>query len=277
MKSFQIKQLLADIVVHETSFLSCFCSGEIDENIFPPTWPPTFLAGNLLNFAIWQLYHHCPELRSIAALGNYLPFSYHGLEKDFLLEIEALSTQRLFCPKASAGLGKRSFLPNAVYSFVFQNVLKWSWAELELRLKELLEFKLQGFFSVGQFYDCGLTKEAIPVLHRIMAGFCQEKQVFLQRNPLPFTKQNLSQMGVQFPHGCFYECSGYGLHCFYLPDLQSSFFFLSMEAEMQEVWYIFLRILSELDYFAAIPTDYIAQLEKQILIYPWLEIEVTSH
>lgn len=275
MKLFRLRQLLGANCVREEQVFSCCHFGETGESIFSTGWSSGFPAGNMLPFACWFISQLHPELKKLKAVSGYKPFSYRTLDSSQLMEIESLSSRRFFAPKVDAGMGRRNFLHDAVYDFIFCELLKWSAGELQLKLKELFEFQVKSEFLVQErFFDFVIDGASFPVLHNVMSSFCRENKDFMRLHPLPFTKQPLSRMGLDFSQGCFYECSGYGLHCFHLPDVQSSFFFQTT-AGMSEVWYIFIRLLSESGYFASEPTVYTERLEKQLLLYPWLELEVS--
>jgi hypothetical protein len=275
LKLFRLRQLLGKNCIREKQIFSCCHFGETGETIFSSGWPSGFPVGNLLPFACWFLCQSQPELKKVKAVSGYKPFSYRVMDKSQLMEIEALGSGRFFAPEIDVSMGRRNFLHDAVYNFIFCELMKWSAGDLQLKLKELFEFHVQDEFVVlDRFSDYILDAAVFPVLHTVISLFCRENKDFLSRHPLPFTKQPLSRMGLDFSQGCFYECSGYGLHCFHLPDSQSSFFFQT-NGSMSEVWYIFVRMLAESGYFANEPAAYTERLEKQLLLYPWLELEVS--
>ena len=108
----------------------------------------------------------------------------------------------------------------------------------------------------------------------MVQSFCHDHESSLEDGRIRFTNHPLQEHGIQFPKGCFYECSGYNGHCFFLPDLEIMALFHS-SAPFTSIWYVFLTLLGEMEYFDT-PELYLKKLEESMKIYPWLEVSVET-
>ena len=172
---------------------------------------------------------------------------------------------------------KRGFHWDQFLILVHQKMFGTSESQLLVKIKKIFDMKLksENIHKHGSWVELSLPLECLPSLSSMVDNFLKEHQVAYQSGSLHFTKQPLEDFGIRFPSGCFYESSGYGIHCFYLRDLGTMFLFQT-QATFPSVWYVFLRILVEMDYFEVDLNSYLSLLEESIRIYPWSKVDSHS-
>lgn len=237
-----------------------------------------FLLGNLQNFALWELLSTEQDLYSLLPEFSHLqPLSYLPLRENILSSIEARLDCELRLSAEGATGGKRIFHWDDFLILLHQKIFQTKESLLLVKIKKLFEMRLksENVHKRGSWVELSLPLECLPKLCVVLENFLKEHQLAYQAGSLHFTRQPLEDFGIRFPNGCFYEASGYGIHCFFLRDLGAMFLFQT-PATFPSVWYVFLRILAEMEYFEVDLNPYLSMLEESIRIYPWSKVDSHS-
>jgi hypothetical protein len=276
LKPINLCQLFHGALQSNAQIEACiFLPGE-DSSMVTSDWPEHCPAGNLLNFCYFTVATSALH-KTVDGISKYLPFSYLPCHENVLKCFEAQSTASFSTAAFEKKRGRRNFFHDSVFHFLFNHVKGWDKEEIQQHLKELFGFGLTSrqLLEVNGYSEAFLSMEQLRALKDSVISFTRQHSAFFEEHPAIFTKHPLNEYGINFPGGCFYECSGYGLHCFYLPDMEGCFFFYST-AGFIEVWYTFIVLLSDFGYFQREPSAYLECLERELLIYPWYSLEIQS-
>lgn len=237
-----------------------------------------FFLGNLQNILLWNLLSMEQDLFGrLPEFSGLEPLSYLPIAEDLMGSVETRLDSELQISAEGVTGGKRSFHWDRFLLLIHQKIFGNSQSEILIKMKKIFDLKLRNehIHKVGPWVELSMPLETLPILGSMVQNFVREQQVSYQSGGLKFTKQPLAEFGIQFPNGCFYESTGYGTHCFFLSDLETMFLFQT-PAQFPVVWYVFLRILSEMDYFDHDLDSYFSRLEESIRLYPWTGVETHS-
>ncbi len=257
---------------------SCVYFLDTAESSLSEGFPSQFLLGNLQNLAFWNLLSLEQDLyQKLPEFSNLEPLSYVPVSRELIESVETRLDSEIDVPMEGMGSGRRNFGWEKFLLLVYAKLFGKQSDLLRVEMKKLFDLQLreEHFHSIPSGMEISLPLDAMPHLATLIQTFFQERQVSFQNGPLKFTKQSLEDFGIHFPKGCFYESSGYGIHCFYLSELNTLFLFHT-SSRFPVVWYVFLRMLSEMNFFSSDLDPYLSKLEESLRLYPWAGIESHS-
>jgi hypothetical protein len=278
LDSLRLTYRLGEQIVFDKKLEMAYKLGSGCPWTYGDSWGVPVQLGNLLSFHFWYLLAQQPKLKVVLPeFSIYHPFSYYPLDGKILHGILSRSTKHIsVLPPKTKG---RCFFNQALLKIICTDILKWDNETVLKHLKSIYDFKLpKGGRYCTKFGDeIAITADQFDVLETVAARYCGEHHKFLESNPTLFTRENLLDSGLSFDAGCFYESSGYGLHLFYLPDVQSTFVFRG-DFNFQEIWYAFVSLLTETGYFENDEKAYayLGQLEQSIVPYAWMNVDLSS-
>ena len=245
---------------------------------FSDAFPTEIFLGNLQILVYWNLLSLEQELfRKLPEFSSLEPLSYVSIPADQIESVEARLDCEIQISDESLHAGKRHFNWEKFLLLIHEKIFHRSMPDLLVEVKKLFDLKLrqENFHTISKGLEISLNLDSLAYFSTLVQTFFQERQASFQRGSLKFTRQPLDEFGIEFPSGCFYECSGYGIHCFYLADLQTLFLFHTTSA-FPVVWYVFLRMLSEMEYFSKDLDSYFNRMEESLRFYPWSEVDFLS-